>query len=100
MYGGCIAAMAGEGMGSDFIYYWPTGQGALVGAEGAVNIMHGKQIAAAPEDQRASVRQKYIDEYNAIYDKPYTVVQSFHADEIILPSDTRMEKSYPFASSE
>ena len=33
MYGGCRAALCGEGMGTDFLFYWPTGQGALVGAE-------------------------------------------------------------------
>ena len=88
-YGGCNAAMCGEGMGSDLVFYWPTGLGALTGAEGAVNILYGKKLAAMPEEEQAAERKRLIDEYNEEYNKPYPMMRNFHADEIILPSDTR-----------
>lgn len=89
MYGGCRGAMCGEGMGSDLLYYWPTAQGALVGAESAVNIMHRKKLEALSDAEKTVAWQKMIEDYNAEYGNPYSVMRSFHADEIIMPSDTR-----------
>lgn len=88
-YGGGNGAMCGDGMGADLIFFWPTGQGALVGAEGAVNVLYRKELAAASEEERPALYRQYVNQYNEKHGKPYSLMRGFLADEIIRPSETR-----------
>lgn len=88
-YGGAKAGMCCSALHSDYNFFWPTGQSAVMGAPGAVAVIHKKEIEAAPEAERAAVRQKFIDEYTAKIDNPFSIMENFNADEIIRPSDTR-----------
>lgn len=88
-YGGAMAAMCSKEMGCDVNYIWPTGESCIMGAEGAASIIFRKQIEAAPDDQRAAVRQKLIDEYTENTATPYLSAGLMVNDEIIQPSETR-----------
>ena len=69
-YGGAYDVMASKHLAADFNFAWPTAEIAVMGPEGAVNIIHRRDIAASPTpDER---RQKLIDDYKARFANPYT----------------------------
>ncbi len=88
-YGGAYVVMSSKYLGTDITYAWPTAEIAVMGPEGAVNILHQKRIRNA-EDPEAE-RQKVINEYKEKYLSPYPAAQTGYIDEIILPSETRMK---------
>ena len=87
-YGGSYAAMGTKTMGADFTLAWPTAEIALMGAEGAVEILYAKEIAAAAEDKEAARSQK-LTEYREKYGTPYYGASRMIADTIIRPQETR-----------
>lgn len=86
-YGGAYIAMNSKCMGADLVYAWPIAQLAVLGAEGAVNVVFRKEIARA-EDQEADRKQK-IEEYQEKFMNPYFAARQGYIDEIILPEETR-----------
>ena len=86
-YGGSYAAMGTKTMGADFTLAWPTAEIALMGAEGAVEVLYAKEIAAA-EDKEA-VRSQKLKEYREKYGTPYYGASRMIADTIIRPQETR-----------
>ena len=86
-FGGAYIAMNSKGMGADLVFAWPIAQTAVLGAESAVTIMNGKQIAAA-EDPKAE-RAKLTDAYEKEYMTPYIAAERGYIDEVILPEETR-----------
>lgn len=86
-FGGAYIAMNSKGMGADLVFAWPIAQAAVMGAEGAVSIMYGKQIAAAADP--ASERERLIREYEQQYMNPYIAAERGFIDEVILPEETR-----------
>lgn len=88
-YGGAMAAMCSKEMGADLNFMWPTGESAIMGADGAGAIIFAKQIKAAPEEERQAVSDKLIGEYKELVLSPYLHVENFKTDEIIRPSETR-----------
>ncbi len=88
-YGGAYVVMSSKYLGTDITYAWPTAEIAVMGPEGAANILHHRRIRTA-EDPEAE-RQKLIEEYKEKYINPYPAAQAGFVDEIILPSETRMK---------
>jgi len=86
-YGGSWAAMGSKTMGADIVFAWPTAEMAVMGAEGAVEILYRKEIAAAA-DKRA-VKKEKIDEYRRKFNSPYHYAGKMVVDLIIKPQDTR-----------
>lgn len=86
-YGGAFLAMCSKDMGADRVFAWPTAEIAVMGAEGAVNILYRKEIAEA-EDKRAA-RQKVIEEYRNTFANPYNAAGRGFIDDIIEPAQTR-----------
>ncbi len=86
-YGGSYLAMCSQEMGADVVYAWPTAEIAVMGAEGAVNILYSKELKEA-EDKLAA-RQKYIAEYRAEFASPYLSAARGYITDIIEPSETR-----------
>ena len=68
-YGGSYLAMCSQEMGADFVYAWPTAEIAVMGAEGAVNILYSKEIKEA-DDPKAK-RAELVAEYRAEFASPY-----------------------------
>ena len=86
-YGGAYIAMNSKSMGADLVYAWPIAQLAVLGAEGAVNVVFRKEISRAenPEEKR---RQK-IQEYQEKFMNPYCAARQGYIDEVILAEETR-----------
>lgn len=95
-YGGAYIAMNSKGMGADIVYAWPIAQIAVMGAEGAVNIMFKHELEAA-EDKEA-VRQEKIAEYNENFMSPYIAAKLGFIDEVIMPEETRRKIRFAFES--
>ncbi|MGS2807936.1 acyl-CoA carboxylase subunit beta [Nocardia sp. MW-W600-9] len=90
-YGGGYAVMGSKQLGADINLAWPTARLAVMGAEGAVSLLGAAQIAAAPEDQRAAIRQNLIDFYNANIATPWVAAERGFIDAVIEPATTRLE---------
>ncbi|MEO7071059.1 MAG: acyl-CoA carboxylase subunit beta, partial [Nostocoides sp.] len=91
-YGGAYDVMGSKHLGADINLAWPTAQIAVMGAQGAVNILHRKRIAdavAAGEDVE-SVRRGLIEDYEATLANPYIAAERGYIDTVISPSNTRM----------
>jgi methylmalonyl-CoA carboxyltransferase large subunit len=86
-YGGAYLAMCGRSMGADRVAAWPSAEIAVMGGEGAVNVLYRKEIADA-EDPEA-VRQEKMDEYSEKFSNPYVAAARGMVDDVIEPSETR-----------
>ena len=86
-YGGSYLAMCSKDLGADMAFAWPTAEIAVMGAAGAANIIHRKEIKDAQDS--AAKRQEKIDEYNELFSNPYIAASRGYIDAVILPSETR-----------
>ena len=86
-YGGGYIAMNSRHLRADFVFAWPTAEIAVMGPEGAANIVFRKEIAEA-EDPEA-MRQQKIQEYKDKFANPYVAAARGYIDEVIEPEDTR-----------
>lgn len=83
-YGGAYIAMNSKLMGADMVFAWPIAEIAVMGAEGAVDIMCRKEIAAEP-----GCRDLLIEEYEDQFLNPYLAASRGFIDEVIHPDETR-----------
>ncbi|MCD6576571.1 MAG: acyl-CoA carboxylase subunit beta [Anaerolineaceae bacterium] len=86
-FGGAYIVMSSKFLGTDINYAWPTAEIAVMGAEGAVNIIYRKKIENA-DDPKAE-RERLVKEYKENYLNPYTAAKAGVCDEVIFPSETR-----------
>jgi propionyl-CoA carboxylase beta chain len=88
-YGGAYVVMGSKHLGADINLAWPTGEIAVMGAQGAVNILYRKEIAGAadPEVERAA----RIEEYTEKFANPYVAAERSYMDRVILPHETRLQ---------
>jgi acetyl-CoA carboxylase carboxyltransferase component len=86
-YGGAYDVMSSKHIRGDISYAWPTAEIAVMGPEGAVNIIFRKQIAAA-EDPEAE-RARLVEEYRETFANPYVAAARGYIDDVIEPHDTR-----------
>ena len=86
-YGGAYDVMSSKHVRGDLNFAWPTAEIAVMGAEGAVNIVFRDEIAKA-EDPEAE-RTRLVAEYEARFANPYIAAGRGYVDEVILPSETR-----------
>jgi propionyl-CoA carboxylase beta chain len=86
-YGGAYDVMSSKHIRSDFNFAWPTAEVAVMGPEGAVNIVFRKELdeAADPEARRAEL----IEEYSSQFANPYAAAERGYVDEVIEPRRTR-----------
>ena len=86
-YGGAYIAMSSKHLRSDVNYAWPNAEIAVMGAEGAVNIVNRREIAAA-EDPDAK-RAELVETYREKFANPYIAAARGYIDAVILPRETR-----------
>ena len=86
-YGGAYVVMSSKYLGTDVTYAWPSAEIAVLGAEGAANILFKKQIAAA--DDPAAERKKLAAEYREKFNNPYYAASTGYVDDIIEPRESR-----------
>jgi len=86
-YGGAYIAMCCKDLGADRVVAWPTAEIAVMGAEGAAEIVFRREIDAA--EDKAGRRQELVDEYRETFSNPYVAAGRRLVDDIIDPADTR-----------
>jgi methylmalonyl-CoA decarboxylase subunit alpha len=88
-YGGAYVVMSSKYLGTDINYAWPSAEIAVMGPEGATNILHGKDLAEA--DDPATERARLEAEYRQRYLTPYAAAHAGYIDEVIEPAETRVK---------
>jgi methylmalonyl-CoA carboxyltransferase large subunit len=86
-YGGAYLAMCAKDLGADRVYAWPTAEIAVMGAEGAAEIVFKKEISEA--EDKAKKRQEMIEKYREVFANPYVAAGRRLVDDIIEPAETR-----------
>ncbi len=86
-YGGAYCVMASKHIRTDFNFAWPTAEIAVMGPDGAVNIINRRAIADATDPD--AVRRELADEYRTKFASPYIAAERGYVDEVIEPSVTR-----------
>jgi propionyl-CoA carboxylase beta chain len=86
-YGGAYVVMSSKYLGTDVTYAWPSAEIAVLGAEGAVNILHKKRIAASTDPIQE--RKRLVEEYRKQFNNPYFAAKAGYVDDIIEPRETR-----------
>ena len=90
-YGGAYDVMGSKHLGADINLSWPTGQIAVMGAQGAVNILFRKQLKAVADEggDVDAARQEFIQHYEEELANPYIAAERGYIDTVISPSNTR-----------
>jgi hypothetical protein len=86
-YGGAYIVMDSRSVGCDLSYAWPTNEIAVMGAEGAANVVFRKEIAAA--DDPEATRRRLVKEYQTELMHPYYAAERGLVDDVIDPAETR-----------
>jgi propionyl-CoA carboxylase beta chain len=86
-YGGAYDVMSSKHIRGDYNVAWPSAEMAVMGAEGAVNILHRDEIARA--DDPAKERKRRVDEYNEKFASPWVAAELGYLDDVIEPQETR-----------
>jgi acetyl-CoA carboxylase carboxyltransferase component len=89
-YGGSYIVMSSKHLRADLVYAWPSAQIAVMGADGAVNVLYAKDIKAV-EDPAAQegIRAQKKAEYEELFNNPYQAAQKGYVDDVIEPRNTR-----------
>ncbi|MEE8142347.1 MAG: acyl-CoA carboxylase subunit beta [Planctomycetota bacterium] len=86
-YGGAYDVMSSKHIRGDLNFAWPSAEIAVMGAEGAVQIIFRRQIAAAKDSK--GIKKKLTDEYQNMFANPFTAAERGYVDEIIEEGETR-----------
>jgi propionyl-CoA carboxylase beta chain len=86
-YGGAYDVMSSKHIRGDMNFAWPTAEIAVMGAEGAVNIIYRDELAAAPDAD--GERARLVDAYREAFANPYVAAARGYVDDVIRPSETR-----------
>jgi propionyl-CoA carboxylase beta chain len=90
-YGGAYDVMGSKHLGGDVNLAWPTAQIAVMGAQGAVNILYRRELAAASPDEQAALREARVTEYEDTLANPYVAADRGYLDAVIRPAETRAQ---------
>ena len=89
-YGGAYDVMASKHIRADLNFAYPTAEIAVMGPEGAINILYRKEISAAEKSGKlAEERTRLVDQYRQTFANPYKAAEVGYIDEVIVPEDTR-----------
>ena len=86
-FGGAYIVMSSKNLKGDINYSWPTGELAVMGAEGAVNIIHRNKIKSSKNDDK--IKTDLIQDYEDKFMNPYVAASTGIIDDVIDPSETR-----------
>ncbi|MGM0417172.1 MAG: acyl-CoA carboxylase subunit beta [Thermodesulfobacteriota bacterium] len=98
-YGGAYIAMSSRHLGADMVFSWPESEIAVMGAEGAVGIIHRQDLKNSENSEE--LRQNLISSYREKFSNPYTAASRGYIDSVIKPCETRaaVYESLVFLSS-
>jgi propionyl-CoA carboxylase beta chain len=86
-YGGAYDVMSSKHLRSDINYAWPSAEIAVMGPEGAVEIIFSREIEKAPD--QAARKRELVEDYKEHFANPYTAAERGYVDDVIVPSNTR-----------
>jgi acetyl-CoA carboxylase carboxyltransferase component len=86
-YGGAYVVMSSKSIGADLAFAWPSAELAVMGPQGAVDIVHRRELAEAADP--AVRRTELVEEYTERYANPYIAAERGYVDDVIDPADTR-----------
>ena len=86
-YGGAYIVMDSKSIGADFAYAWPSAELAVMGPQGAVEIVYRRELVDSPDP--AARRAELVDDYIERYSNPYVAAERGYVDAVIDPADTR-----------
>jgi acetyl-CoA carboxylase carboxyltransferase component len=86
-YGGAYVVMNSKSIGADLAYAWPSAELAVMGPQGAVEIVYRRQLAEAADP--AARRAELVEEYTERYANPYVAAERGYVDAVISPAETR-----------
>ncbi len=90
IYGGAYDVMGSKHLGGDINLAWPTASIAVMGAQGAVNILYRRELArTASEEEKAAIRNTRATEYEDTLANPYVAAERGYVDAVIRPAETR-----------
>ena len=88
-YGGAYCVMASKHIRTDVNFAWPTAEIAVMGPEGAVDIVYKRELGIVPDAERAAARKEKIDEFRNRFANPFIAAERGYLDAVIEPADTR-----------
>jgi propionyl-CoA carboxylase beta chain len=88
-YGGAYDVMGSKHLGADLNFAWPTAQIAVMGAQGAVNILYRQELRGTSDP--VELRSRFIQEYEDTFANPYIAAERGYVDSVIQPSSTRIQ---------
>jgi propionyl-CoA carboxylase beta chain len=97
-YGGAYCVMASKHIRTDFNYAWPSAEIAVMGSEGAVNVLYKREIERAADP--AAMRAQKVAEFREKFANPYVTAERGYIDEVILPRETRRKLIQALATLE
>jgi propionyl-CoA carboxylase beta chain len=86
-YGGASVVMNSKATGCDLAYAWPSAEFAVMGPQGAVEILYRRELAEA--EDRAARKVELVDEYTAAFLNPWLAAERGYVDDVIDPAETR-----------
>ncbi len=86
-YGGAYVVMNSKSVGADFAYAWPSAELAVMGPQGAVEVVHRRELAGAKDPEGR--RKELVDQYADRYANPYIAAERGFVDDVIDPAETR-----------
>ncbi|HXQ19595.1 MAG TPA: acyl-CoA carboxylase subunit beta [Acidimicrobiales bacterium] len=86
-YGGAYVVMNSKSIGADLAYAWPSAELAVMGPQGAVEIVYRRELAQAADP--VGRRAELVEEYTERYANPYVAAERGYVDDVISPADTR-----------
>jgi propionyl-CoA carboxylase beta chain len=97
-YGGAYCVMNSKHIRADLNFAWPTAEVAVMGSEGAVNILYRRELAAAENPEET--RREHTESYKHAFANPYQAAALGYVDEVFLPAETRSRLVEAFDSLE
>jgi propionyl-CoA carboxylase beta chain len=88
-YGGAYCVMASKHIRTDINYAWPTAEIAVMGPEGAVNVVYKRELDRAPVAEREGLRHEKIEDFRERFANPYVAAEHGYIDAVIEPAHTR-----------
>jgi propionyl-CoA carboxylase beta chain len=88
-YGGAYCVMSSKHIRTDANFAWPTAEIAVMGPEGAVNIVYKRELDKTPLEDREALRKQKIEEFRERFANPYVAAERGYIDAVIEPRDTR-----------
>ena len=92
-YGGAYVVMDSKSIGADLAYAWPTAELAVMGPQGAVEIVYRRELQQAADP--AARRAELVAEYTEKYANPYAAAERGYVDDVIDPAETRAQARSP-----